>query len=85
MLNEQNSGNAMSTRLTRRLGVMVLIATIVLSVLFLPALFPARDGSPASATLHRTIQQLAAAHLIAGALAGFGIALLVGPFRRTST
>jgi hypothetical protein len=73
----------MSMKATRRFGVVVLLVAIVLGGLFLPALYPGRDTNAASASLHRTIQQLAFAHLFAGVIGGFGVALLVWPFRRT--
>jgi hypothetical protein len=74
----------MSTKTTRRLGMTVLLITVVLGGMLLPALFPGRDGSAASAKLLRTIQQVAIAHVIAGMLIGFGVTLLLWPFRNTN-
>jgi hypothetical protein len=73
----------MSMKATRRFGIGVLLVAVVLGGLLLPALYPGRDATAASASLHHTIQQLAFAHLFAGVLGGFGVALLVWPFRRT--
>ena len=75
----------MSIKTTRWVGLVVLLVTILLGGLFLPALYPGRDSSAASSSRHRTVQRLAYAHLVAGVLAGFGIALLVWPIRRSDT
>jgi hypothetical protein len=71
----------MSIKTMRWVGLTVLLVTVLLGGIFLPALYPAHDFSAASATRNRTMKYLAYAHLFTGALAGFGIALLVWHFR----
>ena len=73
----------MNRKSTRRIGLRVLLITAVLGGLFLPALYPGYVASAEGGALHRTIQQLALAHLFAGAIGGFALALLVWPFRST--
>jgi hypothetical protein len=73
----------MNIKTTKRFGVALLLVAVVLGAMLLPSLYPARSGSGADASLHRTIQQLALAHLSAGVVMGFGVALLVWPFHRT--
>jgi hypothetical protein len=73
----------MSIKTTRRVGFVVLLLTILLGGIFLPAFYPSHSTRDPSR--YRIMQELAYAHLLMGALAGFGLALIVWPFRRIDT
>jgi len=75
----------MTIKKTKWIGLVLLLFTVVLSGIFLPAFFPAHGHEPGNTS--RPANNAAALRLptqFAGALGGFGIALLVWPFRRPS-